>query len=141
MARVIDDIKKQEDELIALKSTQVIAGSQLPIFKTSSGTQSGSIDVRGDWEFTRNITFRTTAGYHFLDFSLDNFAQTSGNGEIRIGEMCVHQLPQDGSGVIQLKLFIRVGTYRSYPPPSTYVAGFTYSITAFGDATGTFSIS
>lgn len=136
-----EDIKRQEDELAALKATQITAGSQIPVYSSSSGTLSGSINWNTSRVFQRDITFRTTAGYHFMEFSLSSFVQTSNVGYTYIGRFCVRQLPQDGSGVIRLKLRIEATSQQTYPEPPSYTANFTYSIAAFGDATGTFSVS
>lgn len=134
-------IKKQEDELMSLKSTQITAGSQIPVFTSTSGTLSGSVDWNGTGSFQRDIVFKTTEGYHFLDFVLSSFVQTSNVGYTYLGKQCLRQLPQDGSGVIRLKIRVDATHQQTYPTPPSYIANFNYSITAYGDATGTFSVS
>lgn len=134
-----EDIKRQEDELAALKATQVIAGSKVPIKTSSSGNLSGSVTFNGG-AFERTITFNTTSGYHFMNFAVSSFNQTSEVGVVGVESFSLYVLPQDGSGSIRMKFVTNASWQQgTYPPAKT--ANFTYSITGFGDATGTFTVS
>lgn len=130
-------IKSQEDELMALKANQIVAGSAVPIYTTTSSTFSGSVTFGGG-AYSRTITFNSNkSGYQYMLFALKDFNQTSAVGMIGINHYCLFQLPQDGSSTIQMR-FITEASWKD-GSSTTDTANFTFSITGFGEATGTFS--
>lgn len=130
-------IKAQEDELAALKANQIIAGSAVPIYTTTSQSFTGSVTFRGG-AFIKTITFYSNkSGYQYMLFALKDFTQTSAVGMIGINHYCLFQLPQDGSSTIQMQ-FIAEASWKD-GSSTTDTADFTFSITGFGEATGSFS--
>lgn len=124
------DVSRQEAELMALKATQPILGSQVPMRMVKSDVyQFNVVDYYGEKE----ITYKMTPGYHMVILSAEvaldaGFTQK----KTRITYRDIQQI-QDGSGNVKTKI-IATAEPSAYPGDETLYA----RITAVGDEEGEF---
>lgn len=125
-----EDVAKQERELLALKSTQLIAGSQVPmVMKKSNTYQMNVVDYYGE----KTITYRMSAGYHMVILSAEVALNSSfTQKKTRVTYRDIQQV-QDGSGDVKLKI-IATAEPSAYPGDETLYA----RVTAVGDEAGEF---
>lgn len=130
------DIKSQEDELKALKGVQIIAGSKVIVYTTTSQVFNVSVPRMGAGA-ERTVVFTPSVGQnpHLISLSISNLSKVSGGVSLRT--FSCYQLPQViGSTTISLRInFYGVGGESDTP------AVYSFRVNAFGDATGTFTIS
>lgn len=130
------EIKSQEDELRALKGTQIIAGSNVITYNTVS--QEFTITLaRWGAGVSKTVTFHASTGLnpHLVTLSISDLYRVSGDISLRI--FSCYQEPQTiGSSNISLKLqFYGTGTETEQP------AVYSFRVRAYGDTRGTFTIS
>lgn len=131
-----EEVKSQENELMALKGTQVIAGSQVVVYSTTSQVFNITLSRWGAG-VGKTVTFHASSGInpHLVLLSIASLSQVSGDVNLRI--FSCYQEPQTiGGTTIKLKLhFYGTGTEDAAP------AVYSFRINAFGDTSGYFTIS
>lgn len=132
-----DEIGSQERELLALKGTQVVAGSMVKTYQSTSPTYSLDLNYSNYFTNYKDVRFRMSAGYHYVKADAINVTEYfNGDTSTRINKERVTfswwQFPQDGSGLITIRFFC-TGSI-TYFDPSTV----NFRITILGDEQGTF---
>lgn len=131
------ELANQENELNALKSTQIIAGQNVATYVYQSQTYS---EYFADWDSdvrVKTFRFRTTKGYHFFEAAcIKYYVYYPSDG--RTAESVCPKLivrPQTGNGDIYVDIDVIWGSRTTGEDCTVY-----YAITVQSDDSGTLTL-